>query len=125
PGLDDVLDQIRDRMLGSGFAELDAGRLLWVRGIPFKYIETVGTLGCDYDLELSHWNGIECCGEVKSKDEKTALSERTILASLKEARDQLPKDRPGVVFLKVPQSWSRDKDCLPMLNRAVKSLKSS
>jgi hypothetical protein len=43
--------------------------------------------------------------EVKLKKSTTKLTKDTIRDALEGARDQLPENDPGVVFLKVPQNW--------------------
>ena len=40
-----------------------------------------------------------------AKIEATEFSVRTIDATLEHARSQLPNDRPGIVFLKLPPRW--------------------
>jgi hypothetical protein len=124
-GLDDVLDQIRDRMLSSGYAELEIGKLLMRNNIRFWYVETSGVKGFDFELEFVHpRNGKLCCGEVKSKNEDTVLGENTIYNSLREARDQLPPDQPGFIFLKVPQKWYEAPELVATVSKAIASLKS-
>ena len=105
-GFDGVIDQIRSGHLESGFAELDAAKLLSRYGIHFSFNTRSGLKGADYDLDIAHPNGALCCGEIKSKTENsTKLTSNTIIKAVKSARDQIPSDRPGILFLRVPQDW--------------------
>ena len=46
--------------------------------------------------------------DAKCKFETTEINPKIILNSLEKARKQLPDDRPGIIFTKVPQSWVAD-----------------
>ncbi len=48
------------------------------------------------------------CADTKCKLEETARSERTVVSTLEEAREQLPRDKPGMVFVSLPQQWAID-----------------
>jgi hypothetical protein len=74
----------------------------------------------DYDLNVVFRNGKNGCAETKCKYENTILGENTILYSRRDARKQLPDDRPGVVFVKVPENWLRDENFRTHINAAVK-----
>jgi hypothetical protein len=104
-GLDEVLVKIRTGDVESGFAELEAAKLLYKYGIAFRFVETQGVRRKDYDLEFFHHNGMLVCADTKCKLETTDLTSNTIKNALNGARDQLPNDKPGYVFVKVPQDW--------------------
>jgi hypothetical protein len=59
----------------------------------------------DYDVHVPYEGGPVACGDIKCKIEGTDYAEGSLLNSLKKARKQLPSDRPGIVFVKVPQRW--------------------
>jgi hypothetical protein len=56
---------------------------------------------------------------MKCKVESTDLSEGTIRNTLDAARKQLPSGEPGLIFLKIPESWVRKSDIGTLLPRTV------
>jgi hypothetical protein len=44
------------------------------------------------------------CAETKAKSETTAPRPKSILRSIHHAREQLPDNEPGVIFIKVPET---------------------
>lgn len=109
PGLAKTLEMIETGDLEPGFAELEVGRMLHINGKTFEFIKPSGTKGTDYDLELS-FDDVTVCGETKCKLETTSLSEKSLVDTLNYGRKQLPRDRPGVLFVKVPQTWYTTDD---------------
>lgn len=91
-------------------SDLEAARLLSLSEREFRFVSESGVRGADYDIEIIPEPGITLCCESKCKLEATALSEETILNSLRDAADQLPPGSPGVVFVKVPESWARSAE---------------
>ena len=64
--------------------------------------------GSDYDVEVFYPDGFAVLADAKCKFEATEINPQSILISLEKARKQLPDDRPGIIFTKVPQSWVAD-----------------
>ncbi len=104
PGMDVCMRLICSGKIADGVAELEVGKLLFIHDKRFRVVEPTGVLGSDYDLEID-FDGIVACADTKCKLETTKLSDNTILNSLNQARKQLPKDRPGIVFVSAPQIW--------------------
>jgi hypothetical protein len=104
-GFDYCLDQMRDGNIEATYAELDFGRMLVASGVTFRFVVRSGIKGSDYDVEITLPDGLVVCADAKCKLESTTFSEETVRNTLKRAVDQLPRDRPGVIFLKVPPSW--------------------
>jgi hypothetical protein len=104
PGLAKSVQMIQQGDVEAGFAELEVGRILHNNGRTFEFVTPKGVKGDDYDLELSFGDVIACC-ETKCNFETTAQTESTLLDALNYGRKQLPKDRPGIIFVKVPQTW--------------------
>lgn len=77
--------------------------------------------GKDYDLEVELLNGIWVPCEVKTKLELTKLSKRTITKTLK-AQKQTPKDEPCVIFLKLPQNWFEEDNCIEIVEDAIQEV---
>lgn len=119
-GVDDVLDQIRDGMIESGFAELEAGVALHRHGVAFRFVEAQGRRGKDYDIEYFHFNGRVCCADAKAKLEINEFSPKSIMSSLVAARKKnLPPDKPGTVIVKVPVKWLEAPDFFSDFNDTV------
>jgi len=104
-GFDDCIARMRSGNIEGTYAELDLGRMLYLHSAPFRYVVAQGTKGLDYDVEVIYPNGILACADAKCKIEGTEFDAKKITNALKKARKQLPDDRPGIVFVKVPQQW--------------------
>jgi hypothetical protein len=86
--------------------ELEAATFLKRRGERFRFIKPTGNLGGNYDLEILRKAGTICC-EVKTKLESEVLTVKGVLNSLENARKQLPKDQPGLIFIRIGGSPDR------------------
>lgn len=104
-GLDHCLDRMFSGQIEPTMAELDFGMFLRRQGVAFSYVTQTGVKTSDYDVEIPYEGGPVACGDIKCKFEGTDYAESSILNSLKKARGQLPSDRPGIIFVKVPQHW--------------------
>lgn len=103
-----VLETMVGTGVEAGFSELEAGALMKRRGIRFAFRTPTGNRGNDYDLDID-LDGFHVCGETKCKVEKTAVSVKSLLNSVEDARSRnLPPDQPGAVFVKIPQPWFDD-----------------
>jgi hypothetical protein len=89
----------------STFAELQVGKLLYVHDVDFEFVVRTDEKGADYDYDIDFHGGWRACAEAKCKLESTEINPRSVRATLNEARKQLPKDRPGIIFVKIPQHW--------------------
>ncbi len=103
-GMDNTLRLLYSGKVPDAFAELEVGKILTVFGKSFRVIDPRGQLGSDYDLEID-FNGTTVCADTKCKLETTEMSERSIENSLDQGRKQLPKDRPSILFVCLPQRW--------------------
>jgi hypothetical protein len=96
-------------MLESTYAELDIARALITHQAEFRFNERKMKRGDDFDLLITFPNGIEVCADTKCKLESTPFSQQTIKNSLDDARKRnLPSDRPGIIFAKIPREWVQD-----------------
>jgi hypothetical protein len=110
PGFDECITRLRDGDIEGTYAELDFGRMLYLNQVPFRFVVPQGTTGLDYDVEIEYPDGVIASADAKCKIEGTEFSENTIRNTLNKARKQLPDDRPGIVFVKVPPAWVSDSD---------------
>lgn len=104
-GVDERVDLIFRGQIESTMAELDFGMFLRMQGADFRYVSTSGVRGYDYDVELHYPDGTTACADSKCKLDGSAFSRNGLLNTLKKVRTQLPTDRPGIAFVKVPQEW--------------------
>lgn len=95
-----------EQSVESTMAELEGAKHLLRKAIPFRFVRPRGVKGQDYDLEIALPNARLPC-DSKCKVESTGLRATTITDSIDAAGSQLPTDRPGVVFMKLPESWVR------------------
>lgn len=93
----------------AGFTELEVAKLLRVSARPFWFVAPRGVKGDDYDLEIA-FGDVRACAEAKCKIEDTEQSIQTVVRTLETARDQLPKDRPGIIIVSIPVSWGGSVD---------------
>jgi hypothetical protein len=104
-GFEACLKQLADGRIESACAELDVARLLHVNGIPFRFVVPQQRRGMDYDFAIRYPDGLEVAADAKCKFETTAIDPKSVLNSLHDARTQLPKGKPGIIFVKVPPTW--------------------
>jgi hypothetical protein len=109
------------------YCEFEVGKLLRMRGRPFRFVESSGSLGNDYDIEMFWPDGKTVPVETKCKLDSTTLSTKTVRDTLERARTQLPKSGKGFIFLKVPQGWVLEgrtfkTDALEMLEACAEGL---
>jgi len=109
PGIRSIVHVLRTESdVEARFAELEVGKLLALYKTPFHFVTPSGTKGKDYDIEVK-LNAGPVCVDVKCKLESTPEGEAALLRTLKNAASkQLPSDRPGAFFVKLPQSWNAD-----------------
>jgi hypothetical protein len=91
------------------FAELEVGKLLFIHKVDFEFNTRTNIRRRDYDLRIRCPNGREAVADTKCKEESGQPSQSTINHSLDRARQQLPDQPPGIVFVKVPRLWIEDE----------------
>jgi hypothetical protein len=103
-GFEICIDRLHHADIESTYAELDLGRMLYCGDIDFRYVKPQQVKGSDYDIEimLPEWT---VCADAKCKIESTDFSIETVQNSLAHVRKQFPKDRPSIIFVKVPARW--------------------
>jgi hypothetical protein len=104
-GFEHILSQMRDGRVESVYSELLIAQILWRAEDTFRFVLPKGRKGEDYDLEIRLPEGSWVAGETKSKLPSTAVTSKTVFNSLDIARDQVPSDRPSIVFLQIPGTW--------------------
>jgi hypothetical protein len=105
---DACISQVASGQIESAFYELSIATMLHAHDHQFRFIRPSGKKTHDYDLEITFNDGVVLCADTKSKATATDISPNSIRNSLNDAREQLPPDRPGAVFMCVPQKWIED-----------------
>jgi hypothetical protein len=112
-GFNCCLEQLADGEVESTYAALEIARMLVTTAIDqklsFRIVRPSGIKRRDYDLSIRTGDGVRMPAETKCKQEETAITLSTIEASLSQAKKQLPKCAPGIVFIKVPRWWLDDE----------------
>jgi hypothetical protein len=110
-GFDDRVDQMRTGSVEATFAEFDFARFLYLHDIGFKFVRPGGVKGKDYDFGIEYADRREACADAKCRLEDTEVRADTIRNPLNKARtNNLPADKPGIIFVKVPQTWLEQED---------------
>lgn len=120
-GFEGRFNKLQTDDLESVFHEMMIAKLVKMSNIPFCFIDEGGTTGMDYDLEMTLGNTRVAC-ETKCKMESTETSESTIWATLEKGRKQLPKDKPGILFVSVPEAWLSHPDAETHMASAINKL---
>jgi hypothetical protein len=118
-GFDVCIGRLRKGDIERTYAELDLGRLLYTYKVYFRYVKTTGVKEADYDVEIKFPDGIVACTEAKCKVESTDFGAHKVLSSLNLACSQLPSDRPGIAFMKVPQHWLKHPHFRPLMRQVA------
>jgi hypothetical protein len=110
-GFDDRVEQMRTGQVEATFAEFDFARFLHLHDIKFKFVTATGVKGKDYDFAIEYADGRNACADAKCRLEGSEARAKNIKNSLDKARsNNLPPDAPGVIFVKVPQTWFEQED---------------
>jgi hypothetical protein len=99
------IDRLRSGVIEPTYAELDFGRMLYCGNVDFRFVEPNNRKGFDYDIEITLCDKMVVCADAKCKIEATDFNTDTVRRSLEKARKQFPKDRPSIIFMKVPHRW--------------------
>jgi hypothetical protein len=109
---DGCMERMSDGNIEDTAAELDMGRMLYLNKVPFRYIFPQNVKGLDYDAEIGFPDGTVACADAKCAFEITEFRAKAVFYKLEKARKQLPSDRPGIVFAKMPPHWMQDPEFL-------------
>jgi hypothetical protein len=121
PGIEIVVDKMKHAHIEPTFAEFDFGKMLYCSEASFRFVKPVQKKGLDYDVEIVLSDGLIVCADAKCKLEGKEFSEKTVMNSLREARKQVPPDRPSFIFVKVPAGWMSNRSPKGPLNEIAKA----
>jgi hypothetical protein len=83
-------------------AELHIGKMISANDWPFKFVVPIPGQSYDYEIQ---YGGFTVCADTKCKIASLVPDSDSIKNTLHRSRGQLPKDGPGVFFVKLPQEW--------------------
>jgi hypothetical protein len=123
PGIDKIFRRIVDdpHSVEATIMELECFMLLVLSGHQFQITDLAKGKGdrmCECEVTLPGGRAVFC--EVKAKDSLSKRTESGIYNKLSDARRQLPKEHPGVIFLRVDSKWFLES--LDILEKAVQRL---
>jgi hypothetical protein len=105
--------------LESALGELECAALLAHSELRLRFVTPTGSRGVDYEAEITTSAERTVCCEIKVKSESTSLDAQTLWSALEKARKQLPKNRPGLVLVKIPEDWPKRPDTQAVVREAV------
>jgi hypothetical protein len=107
-GFSECIDRLRTGkrdQIEATYAELQFAKLFYVHDMQFRIMVPSGERRSSYDFEIFLPSHPVVCADAKCKIEANNIDPASVRNTLDSARDQFPKDKPGVIFVKVPQHW--------------------
>lgn len=120
PGFYDKIADMKTADLEASMAEFDFARFLYWHKVAFGFVKPSKVKGSDYDFKIRYPNGVIACADAKCRLEGTTINPETIRNSLDDARKRnLPADKPGMIFIKVPKTWLATADLQNQITAVV------
>lgn len=109
-GISEVIENIKNGKMYAGSAELEVGKHLYSRKVPFRYVKPTGTKRRDFDVLIQTQPPIYC--EVKHKVKVDDFKEKGLYRTFSQAVDQLPIQRPLLLGVTIPDKWTEKGDII-------------
>lgn len=127
-GARERISRLRGESLPAALAEFEAAGMLSAPDLHVRFQRPGGVRGEDYEGTIVTALGRVVAWEAKSKLHGQMPSSDGVWRSLEEARKQLPKNRPGLVLVRMPDEWaeeSRDLEavCKPAVAQLLRQSK--
>ena len=106
-GIDGRIAAIKEGGLESTYGELECAAQIKKANLSFRFITPSGIKGRDYDIEIISALDTYLNCELKVTTEEKDLQKSILVNKLIAARKQLPERQPGIIFLKIPESWHK------------------
>jgi hypothetical protein len=105
--------------LESALGEMECAVLLSAPEYRLRFVTPIRRKGDDYDGEvITSDNRLVCC-EMKSKSEQSLPDSQAFWRTLDHARKQLPKGKPGIILVKIPETWLKQRELKAVVEVAV------
>lgn len=88
-------------------AELHVGKMIYANEWPFVFVVPGPGRTYDFEIQYGEW---KVAADVKCKIDSPSPNAKGIAKALSRSRTQLPKDGPGIFFVKLPQQWMEYPD---------------
>lgn len=118
-GLRQRISLIDKHDLEAALGEMESAALLATRDFQFRFVTPTGVKGQDYEGEIVTSTGRTVCCEMKSRSEQTSPSHQTLWSTFEKARKQLPKSKPAMILVKIPEAWTREHDIRTIVGAAT------
>jgi hypothetical protein len=105
--------------LEAALGEMENAALLATRDFQFRFVTPTGVKGQDYEGEILTSTGRTVCCEMKSRSEQASPSHQTLWRTFEQARKQLPKSKPAMILVKIPEAWARKQDIRTIVEAAT------
>jgi hypothetical protein len=108
-GFQECIDRLKTGDAGqieATLAELEFAKLLYWHDLHFRFVVPENRSGGDnYDFEIRLDTHPIVCADAKCKLESTTIDAGSVRNTLQEGRRKLPRDKPGILYVKIPQHW--------------------
>jgi len=118
-GIADRISVIKVGGLESTYGELECAAQIKKANMQFRFVTPSGIKGKDYDIEIVPDPDTCLNCELKVTTEEKDLQKSTIVNKLNAARKQLPREQPGIIFVKIPESWLKQTSAQQLLNESI------
>ncbi len=118
-GVADRISVIKEGGLESTYGELECAAQIKKASIQFRFVTPSGIKGKDYDVEIMPDSDTCLNCELKVTTEERDLQKSTIINKLNVARKQLPEEQPGIIFLKIPESWLKQTSTQQLISESI------
>lgn len=118
-GIEKRITDIQSFSVENTVGELEGAKFLYRSRIPFRFVVPTGNRGEDFDVLVLGANSNDVNCEMKTKPAETVLSSATIWNTLNDNRNQLPKGQPGVMFMKIPETWTSQPAVSQIMNSTL------
>jgi hypothetical protein len=118
-GIEKRIKDMQSLSVEDTVGELEGAKFLYRSNIPFRFVLPLGHRGEDFDVQ-AFGNGVEINCEMKTKPAETALTPATVWNTLNDNRNQLPKGRPGIMFMKIPEAWISEAEISEIIASTTK-----
>jgi hypothetical protein len=116
-GFDVLRERLRRLNTESSFVEAEIASLLVFNDFGVRIMKETGVRGADFDFSVTR-GGTTISVEVTSK-RRGALTAQTIKNTLDSKRNQVPADRPAVLYMHVPREWMRGRRAFNLFSRTI------
>lgn len=121
-GLKQRISLMHNHDLEAALGELECAALLAVPEFNFRFVTPTGVKGKDYEGEIVTSAARIVCCEIKARSEQANPTQQTLWNTFEHARKQLPKGKPAMILVKIPEAWVKKPDIQSAVETAVNKI---